>query len=517
MSLLASMASRGRMPRARTRTTTIKAPIRGWNTRDSIADMKPGFARTLDNYYPDNRGVTLRNGYDEHATGAGSANVESLLVYNGLSASEMFAAGGGAIYDATGSGAVGSAVVSGLSGNRWQYVNIGTAGGQFLFAVNGEDAPRSYDGTSWATPSITGVTAANLVWCNLHQRRIFFGEKNSLEFAYLAVNSIAGAASTFSLAGVARKGGYIMGMATWTFDAGYGMDDHAVFVTSEGECIVYRGIDPSTAADWQLVGVYEIGKPLGRRFFLKYGGDAVLVTEDGFIQMAALVSGERQRENPLALSDAISPSVNASARSNGTRFGWQPIFHTARGWLLFNVPQSATTAHQYVYSVKSKGWCRFTGLDAFCWAEFNGAIYFGGAGGVVYKADTGQNDNGSDIVGDIQPAFSFFGNATANKLFKLARPIWEADGSFTAAFDMNTDYDDQAPLASPTFDAPASMIWDVSNWDEAVWASGDEISAGWQSVTGEGFAGALRIRTASQGLSIKLLDVAYVFEEGGTL
>src|SRR3546814_18568153 len=84
---------------------------------------------------------------------------------------------------------------------------IGTAGGQFLLIMNGVDTPRTFNGTSWANASITGPTQANLVWCNLHQRRLWFGEQDSLTAWYLAVHSISGAASSFSLAGIAKLGG----------------------------------------------------------------------------------------------------------------------------------------------------------------------------------------------------------------------------------------------------------------------------------------------------------------------
>jgi hypothetical protein len=45
-----------------------------------------------------------------------------------------------------------------------------------------------------------------------------------------------------------------MAMGTWTLDAGYGVDDYAVFITNNGEAIVYKGSDPSDPNDWSLIG-----------------------------------------------------------------------------------------------------------------------------------------------------------------------------------------------------------------------------------------------------------------------
>src|SRR3546814_3715474 len=81
---------------------------------------------------------------------------------------------------------------------------IGTAGGQFLLIMNGVDTPRTFNGTSWANASITGPTQANLVWCNLHQRRLWFGEQDSLTAWYLAVNSIRSEEHTSELQSLMR-------------------------------------------------------------------------------------------------------------------------------------------------------------------------------------------------------------------------------------------------------------------------------------------------------------------------
>jgi len=213
------------MPRrasSRARSASFPPPVGGWDTRNALADMPPENAVILDNWFPGTDKAQVRNGHASHATGLGSA-VESLLEYTAPSgAGELFGIAGGAIYDVTSSGAVGAAAVSSLTNSRFQSVQIGTAGGHFLFGVNGADTPRTYDGGSWATASITGPTAANLIWCNLHQRRLWFGETASLTAWYLPVNSISGTASQFSLAAIARQGGYIMAMGTWTRDSGEG-------------------------------------------------------------------------------------------------------------------------------------------------------------------------------------------------------------------------------------------------------------------------------------------------------
>lgn len=499
-----------------TRTVSVPAPVKGWNARDALAAMNPLHAVTLDNWFPDDDECRLRRGFTPWATGIG-ASVESLIEYNTLGGvNAMFAATATAIYDVSASGAVGAAVQSGLTNGRWQYVNIGTAGGQFVWMVNGSDAPRHWNGTTWTQPSLSGVTAADLIWCNLHQRRIFAGTKNSLEFAYLPVNSISGTFQTFSIAGLVRRGGYIMGMVTWSRDSGQGMDDLAVFVTSEGEAVVYSGTDPASADTWVLEGVFRIGKPIGRRFFTKFGADCVLITEDGFLPLSTLLSIDRSVSN-RAISDQISKAVNDAVRSYRDTFGWDAIIYPNGRQLIFNVPQASGRFDQYVFNTNTLAPCRFVGMNAQCWGLLGDRLIFGAADGTVYQADVGESDNGADIEGFMRPAYSYFGAKGQQKLMKMARPIFSADGRFEAAFDMSVDFDESAPTSTPEFTDPELAVWNYSRWGSSNWGGGETIIRSWQSVSGLGYAFSLTIRTFTSTISMALISIDYVYETGGTL
>ena len=385
-------------------------PLGGWDTRESLADMPENHAVILDNWFPDTDKVTVRRGYSSYATGM-TGDVESLIEYVPLSGTgELFAANDGKIYDVTATGAVGAAVVSGQTNDRWQHVNMGTSAGQFVRLFNGDDTPQLYNGSTWATTAITGsgLTAANLIWGNIHQKRLWTGEKNSMDAWYLSVNSVSGAATKFALGGIARLGGYIMAMGTWTRDAGDGLDDVAVFITSEGEAIVYQGTDPASASTWGLIGVFRIGKPIGRRCVVKAGSDLVIVTQDGFMPLSAILTLDQSQARLASLSDQINRAVNDAVRDYGSLFGWQPILYPKATMLIFNIPQSATEFHQYVFNTITGAPCRFTENNAICFGLMNDNLYFGGTDGVVYKFDDGKSDGGSNIEADGLQAFHYF-------------------------------------------------------------------------------------------------------------
>jgi hypothetical protein len=480
--------------------------------------MKPLRAVILDNWFPTTDKLNIRPGYSSHATGLGAA-VETLIEYAPLTGTgQLYGCAGSNIFNVTAAGAVGAAVVTGLTNARWQYVNFGTAGGQFVVCVNGADAPLNYNGSAWAaTPAITGPTAANLVWINAHQRRLWIGERDSLTAYYLPVNSIGGAASAFSLAGLATRGGYIMAMGTWSRDGGDGQDDVAVFITSEGEAIVYQGTDPSAVATWALVGVFQIGKPIGRRCFKKAGADLLIVTDEGVVPVSSILSIDRSQTERVALTTQVNRAFNEYVREYGSLFGWEPFIYPRRTMLLFNIPLSSSTANQIVFNTITRAPCQFTGIPAVTWGMCDNAAYFGSSTGTVFKFDTGASDAGANITTDALQAFSYFGSPGNDKAFKLVRPVFEANTAPYVAVEMNTDFRVLPASVSPTPLDGQAGVWDLDFWDVGMWSGDGDIYDGWIGVDGIGRSGALRIKTTSNALVAGWVATDFIFVPGGQI
>lgn len=500
------------------RSTALPPPVGGWDTRSSLADMPLENAVTMENFFPGTEEVAIRRGYTSYATGM-SGCIETLVEYVPLTGNgKMFAANGGNIYDVSGAGAVGAAVSTGHSNDRWQHAQIGTAAGQFVRMVNGDDTPLIYDGTTWGTtPAITGPTAARLEWINVHQRRMWVGEADSLSAWYLPVNTVSGAATEFSLAGIAKLGGYIMAMGTWTRDSGDGMDDVAVFFTSEGEAIVYQGTDPSDATLWSLIGVFRIGKPIGRRCMTKAGPDLVLITQDGFVPLAAVLSMDRSQSRLVALSDQINKAVNDAVRLYGANFGWEALVYPKGTMLLFNIPTSTTTSEQYVFNTITGAPCKFTGMNACSWGLLNDNLFFGGADGVVYRADDGESDNGSNIAADCIQAFSYFKSPQANKAFKLVECIFRSDGDPSAAIDFNVDFNILNPTTAAQAAEVNSALWGISLWGVGLWGTDGQIYRGWRGVRGKGRSGSVRVRINTKSARPSWIATNVVYQKGGML
>lgn len=478
-------------------------------------------AVVLINFFPGTDRVYIRPGYAVHATGLG-ASIETLMEYVPQSGTRrLFAAAGASIFDATSAGAIGAAAQTGLTNSRWQHINFGTPGGQFLLAVNGADAPRNFNGTTWATtPAITGPTTSNLVWINAHQRRLWFGERDSLTAWYLPVNSIGGAASSFSFAGLTKNGGYIVAMGTWSRDGGDGQDDVAAWITSEGECLVYQGTDPASTATWTLVGVFQLGKPIGRRCFIKAGADLLVVTESGVVTLADILSIDRSQTERVALTAQVNRLFNDYVRAHGSRFGWQPVIYPRGTMLLFNIPTGTATADQIAFNTITKAPCQFQNIPAVSWSGLGDDIYFGSANGTVYRFDNdATSDAGTNIETSALQAFSYFGLTGQTKVFHMVNPIIEANTSPSIAVQMNFDGDRTPPPFVPTTIAGTAGTWDSpsSLWDDATFGGDADTYREWIGVWGRGVSAAIYIRTASTTLRAGWSATQFTFVPGSQI
>ena len=203
-----ALSIRQRGKSANINSVSIPAPTAGLVTAKNIANMSETEALVMDNAFPSQEDVQLRRGYTQHATGM-TGNVETLISYGGLASSKLLAIANNEIFDVTDEAAVGAALDTGLTNNRFQYVNFGTAGGQFAVMVNGADTPRVYNGSTVSTLSITGtgLTSTNIVGVNEFKERLFFIENDSLAFWFLPIQQISGTASKFDLASLCGKGG----------------------------------------------------------------------------------------------------------------------------------------------------------------------------------------------------------------------------------------------------------------------------------------------------------------------
>ena len=500
-------------------TVTVAAPIGGWNARDALGAMDPLDAVTLQNFWPGTNSVILRNGYTKHATGL-PAEVQTLMAYSSGTSNKLFAVSDGKIYDATSSGAVGAAAVSGLTNSKFQYTNITTPAASYLMAVNGADKLRTFDGSTWHTDGdgspydITNIDTATVSNITLFKNRIWLTTNNTLKVWYLPVNSIGGAAVALDMTSIFQLGGYIMAGMTWTLDAGYGVDDYLVFITSNGEALVWRLTDPTTPTGISQIGLYKLGAPIGRRCYTKFGGDLLVITQDGVVPMSGALQSSRL-DPRVSITNKIQYAMSSAISTYGANFGWQLLYYPKENQLILNVPISEGTQQQYVMNNITKSWCNFTGWAANCWELHIDDPYFGGDG-YVAKAWNGNTDDTSNIDGFSLQSFQSYGTAL-QKQCKMIRYHLQTNGAPSVFGNVNVDYNLADESAQLNFSTNIYGLWDSGLWDTAIWGAGLVPSADWQGATNIGYTFAPLIKTATQGIQLQWVATDLVFEGGGVL
>ncbi len=383
----------------------------------------------------------------------------------------------------------------------------------------GADSLRRYDGTTWltivgsGTGAITGVTTSTLIKVVLFKNRLWFIEKNTLHLWYLGTNAVSGAATLFDLGAIARNGGYLVDLDTWTIDAGYGVDDNLVMITSTGEVIVYSGTDPASATTFALIGVWQLGAPVGNRPMLKWAGDLLLLTLDGLLPLAQALQSSRL-DPRVALSDKIQNAISLASTTYGSNFGWETFYFPRENLVWVNVPITTGSQQQYAMNTITKSWCNFSGMPANCWALFGNNPYFGG-NGIVGRAWYGTfADNGANINTAALQAFNYFNARGTQKYFTRARPSIFSTGTPGISIGLNVDFNVQDNLAPVGYSATSAALWDMAQWDVGLWGQDATIQNNWQGITGIGYCGAVQMKSASTGITIEWAATDVVYQSG---
>jgi hypothetical protein len=491
-------------------TVQIPASTRGLNLRDGIAAMKPADALILDNWFPEATYLRVRGGSLVYATGM-NGSVQSILEWAGPASRKLFAASPTDIYDITTAGAVGAPVVSTLGSGYWQTTMMSTAGGAFLVLANGVDDVRNYDGTSWTTPAITGVTSSTLNFPILHKSRLWFVQNNSTKAWYLPTSSIAGAASPFELGERFTDGGKLIAIGAVSRDGGSGSDDYLAFVSSHGQIAVFQGDDPSSANTWALVGVYDGAPPIGNRSTANIGGDLAIITDSAVVSTRQLMSGGQATAQRQAITNRIDQGIIEAFASYGALVGWSMVSYPRTRLALINVPTSATTAFQFVVNVQTGAWCTYgknaSPLNATCWGTFNEDPYFGKSDGTVYRAETGFSDGTAGITWRVKSSFQTYGKSGGVSRMTMIRPLFTAGGQVVPAIRMNVDYRNDQPLTTDEFPLPSGAqggVWDVSEWDVGMWGDNAAPYNNWYAATGIGTTASVDMLGQSNGIQVIL-------------
>lgn len=535
---------KGKMLGDTQQSATIKvvpfpAPSGGINAVDPLASLDPKYSVLANNFIADGRGLRVRSGSQEFATGVGSTDIRTIIPFEAATtaANKLFCAGNSGIYDisAGGTGPWATAVAFGTTtGNAgygiWTNFVLDNGANYIFYADNVNGLYQYPSGGPWVATggAITGPGGGSATFNFVMQfkSRLWFIEQNSARAWYLAAGAVAGVCTRFDFGNKFKHGGTLVGLWNWTMNSGVGIDDHLVALSSSGDVIVYKGDDPSTAATWSQIGQYYIGAiPAGNRQGAPVGGELFLLSQLGVLPMSRLMAGDALDDASTYASKNISPLITTEMGVSRTALGWEIRNIPSESVFVVTVPKQTGLAYkQYAMSAKTNGWCTFQDLPYVTGDQWVGTFYIGGPTGTVYKM-AGHTDmvtlagsTGNAITFSLITAFSDLSEAGLYHQVQFLRPVFRASAapsySIAARYDYNTD--DYSGIAIPV--TVGGYVWDGSTalWDTALWGADATTIQSVSGGSGLGRACASVLLGTSTG-ETNLLRIDMMYTVGGML
>lgn len=550
--MLAPRPRRTRRPqRQSTRAIGAPAPVSGLKVNAPIYGRAEGGwseAVFLYNLIPGEYGCRVRPGSREFATNvldqtAAGGEVRSLLFYTAQDGTEeVYAATDDGIYDITGGGA-GAHTRSLEWGTKdatsgWvESINfMSDASTHNLLVFDETNGYYVYNGSTWSRPS--GLAAppddpdpADLVQGVEWQNRMWFVERDTgIAWFCDTAGAFQGTMTPLNMGNRFSGGGHLKALGVWSFDAGDGMDDKLVAVSSTGDILVWElggSYNPASASDLRLVGRWYAGDmPAGRRVLTEWGGDLLVLTSTGIVPMSALTTGANTINAESYLTRDVSRYYRTFMADRRSLYGWSMRIDPRNALAVVTIPDSAADTtnvkQQFVLNTQTGGWCMFRDLEMVSAAASAGQLWFGTTDGRVLRLNATVDD--IDLAGTSSQAITFsmlthyshLGSPANWKRAQFIRPSWIGESVPFYAVEVRYDFDLAEVISLGPYVGPGGGSWDSAVWDDATWG-GDR--QGYMSTVGllgmgRHVAIALRGETASE---LALVGFDLMLDQGGML
>ena len=409
-------------------------------------------------------------------------------------------------------------------GTLWLTDKVGAAfqnnelltGGGGSATVNGLEVIASTAITFEDSP---GLTTADMAFVWVYKEALYFIEKNSLRSWYLEPDMIGGEAKVYPLNGFLDRGGSLLWGQSWSLsssDSG-GLSSQNVFTTTEGESAVFQGISPSDTT-WSPVGVYRVGKPLGKHGFIKAGGDIVVATDVGDIALSKAVQVDFSVLAPNAVSYPINVDWNDAIIQRGRN--WQCEVWP-EGQMAIVIPPNSDSFDPvwFVSNANTGAWAPFRNWRAHCVLAWNGRLFYGSDDGLVIEAMVGGSDLGKPYTGVYVPLFSDVGKPTANKAARMARIEAKSRAAISEKISCLFDFDGNVPSPPDSTLVTVGNEWDNATWDQSIWNADRSavVTRRRHSVAGNGYRLAPVFQVTSGSaipLDVEIITLDVTFESG---
>lgn len=502
---------------------TMSPPYGGLDLVSPIDNMDPAYALELVNVFPGAGAPTVRLGYEQFANVGSTSPLKFIEALNLASGSTVLVTSSdSAIYGITSAGVVSTITGSAVTSGEWQSTTFNNR----IYLVNGVDNARYWDGSAATTSDLTftGLALTSMIGVHAHKERLYFIEANSSKIWYgglqVTGTSATPALTSFDLSYVMTRGGYVVAIGSYSNSKNVAAQDYFWACSSEGEIVFYSGSYAGDPTTWGLVARYFIGRPLGRRAFVRVNNDTWIITEQGIVPISGLFEAD-----PEAALNIVSQKVNPLISEAATQFPfdhqWHGFFWPQGRRVYISIPQSGSSCYFLVYSIDTKGWTQFrlfSDEHSLSSCAFNRLPYYASATGIIWKGETGQADattatGSQSIAYSGRSAFSFYGSRGNYKAFKDIRPILKVKRGITLNIGLDTDFRRAATVTAITSPAGVFTPWG-SPWGSP-WSADVEYVFDRFAVKGQGHCAAVRFGGSIKNTTMQILGFEVRFDLGG--
>lgn len=399
------------------------------------------------------------------------------------------------------------------------------------------DGTVTWDYVSAAATNVIGPSLADqqagftglpsqFVYATVWKNRLWLVEKDTSRAWYLAPNSLFGTATSFDFGSRMRAGGPLVGLYSWSYDGGSGMDTLLVGISQGGDVVIYQGTDPSSSSTFGIKGTWFVaGVPYGRRIATDYGGDLLVLSLMGIFPLSRLVIGSAVEDRSQYATQKITNLFSQLAATYRDLPGWSLTIHPTDNALIVTVPQAAETPTiQLAMSFATRGWSRYRDLPILSADVWGGEMYFGTVDGRVC-VNRGFVDNvqlsdpnvATPVQWSLLTSYQNLGNARVKRVHMIRPILLSEQPSPNVEVQAKFGFDLSEPSPSLATVSPGeSGTWDTAVWDVDPWA-GDLVP--YQPLSGASGMGrdvaiAVRGRATSR---TTLVGFDVFFDQGGFL
>lgn len=466
-------------------TQTLPAPTRGIIQSENESFMAAGGAIVQDNWAPTMRGAKLRGGCEVWATLPATPVISGFEYVSGNN-QRMFAGQETELYEVTAAPVLVKSAQT--SGNYCAAQLEDASGTDWMIVVNETGDPvLRFNGTTWATLPVSGavsdgastitgpagVPAPRLSYVWKYRNRLYFIEASSMTAWYLGIDSIGGELHPIPLAGAATKGGKLIAGAVWSLDTGDGIDDKNVFMTDQGELMIFTGSNPADPANWRQEGRYALSPMLGMNAHISVGGDLLLLTVDGIIPVSQAINKEAGQLELAMLTRNIKPewrrNVVAKRSAPWTARKWDEYgaFFVAMPGAPVAIGGPSRERLCLLANNVTGAWARFIGWDATCWIRLRADMFFGTPDGRIMQADRSGYDDGLPYVATLVGGWEMFGSPSNQNVWHQARATFHSGSGEPFQPQLSAAVDYIVTIPPPPVVGPDPGVRDV--WDQGKW------------------------------------------------